>query len=310
MRWVMYDASGVDRLGLIVDEDQIHGLHPDLSLVGLLRDGDERMHAAASEAISDPHDVRPLDGAILRAPLQPPSIRDFVGFLDHLKNALRGRPLDGTWQERPGFYFSNVAAVIGPLEPVPVPPGSSMFDFELEVGAVIGRGGSDLHPDTAAGHIAGYLIFCDWSARDLQLAEGPLMLGPAKGKDSANTLGPVFVSADELEPWRRGTSFHLEMEAWVNDARVGHGYLDQMDWSFGELAAYASRGTRLVPGDVLGSGTVPTGCLLERFALDAEGFRGWLQPGDSVRLTVEQLGTLTQEIVESRSPVHALRRLG
>jgi 2-keto-4-pentenoate hydratase/2-oxohepta-3-ene-1,7-dioic acid hydratase in catechol pathway len=213
--------------------------------------------------------------------------------------------INETWLEIPGFYFSNVAAVVGPFDPVPIAPGCEQFDFELEVAAVIGRAGSNLHPDEADDHIVGFTIFNDWSGRDLQIYEMQLGLGPTKGKDSANTLGPMLVTKDELEPFRRGNSYHLEMTAWVNDDEIGHGYMDQMDWSWGEMIAYASRGTRLLTGEVIGSGTVPTGCLFEHFAAGADDFRGFLKPGDIVTFEVEQLGRLRQLVTESL-PVHRL----
>jgi 2-keto-4-pentenoate hydratase/2-oxohepta-3-ene-1,7-dioic acid hydratase in catechol pathway len=198
--------------------------------------------------------------------------------------------------------------VIGPNEPVAISPGSERFDYELEVAAVVGRGGSDLDPETAADHIAGYTIFCDWSARDLQVHEMKLGLGPAKGKDSATSLGPAFVTADELAPYASGNSFKLDMRVYVNDEETGGGSMDQMDWSWGEVLAYASRGTQLNPGDVIGSGTVPTGCLFEHFSLSGggDGFRGWLKPGDRVRLWIEQIGEIEHEVVAG-PPVHRLR---
>jgi hypothetical protein len=163
--------------------------------------------------------------------------------------------LERVWHEIPLFYFTNVAAVVGPYDPVPISPGCSWWDYELEVGAVIGREVANVSPDEAADAIAGFTIFGDWSARDLQFREMAGMLGPAKGKDGATTLGPMLVTVDELEPYRRGGSYHLEMKGYVNDELVSHGWMDQMDWSWADMAAFASRGTRLVPGEVIGSGT-------------------------------------------------------
>lgn len=309
MKWVTYDAEGTDRLGLVVD-DEIRGLAEGLSLLDLLGDDGERIAEAGQEATSNPSDVRAFAGATLRAPLQPPSIRDFLCFLEHLRNCRKAADmgdLDEGWQQIPAFYFSNTAGVIGSGEQVPISPGSERFDFELEAAAVIGKPGSDLDPGTAADHIAGYTILCDWSARDLQVAEMKLGLGPAKGKDSRNSLGPAFVTADEFAPYASGNSFAVDMRVSVNDEHVGGGSMDQMDWSWGEIAAYASRGTRLRPGDVLGSGTVPTGCLLEHLGLQgAADFRGWLKPGDRVRLVIDHIGALEHEIVAGPS-VHRLR---
>jgi 2-keto-4-pentenoate hydratase/2-oxohepta-3-ene-1,7-dioic acid hydratase in catechol pathway len=192
---------------------------------------------------------------------------------------------------------------------VRISPGCEQFDYELEVAAIIGRGGSDIAPDDAWSHIAGFMIFCDWSARDLQLAEMALNLGPAKGKDGANTLGPALVTVDELVDHRSGGSYALAMRGWVNDELVSEGSMDQMDWHWADIVAYASRGCDLVAGDAICSGTVPTGCLMEHYASNGpDKFRGWLHPGDVVRLEVEGLGEVRQE-VHPAVPVHPLRTL-
>ncbi|MHA6783063.1 fumarylacetoacetate hydrolase family protein [Pseudonocardia saturnea] len=198
------------------------------------------------------------------------------------------------------FYFSNPAAVRGPGDEIPLSPGYR-FDYEVEVAAVIGRAGSDLRPDQAERHIAGYTVLCDWSARDLQAVEAPMGFGPVKGKDGATSLGPVLVTPDELEPYRNGRGFDLAMSATVNGHPVGGGTWADIHWSFGQMLAYASRGTQLVPGDVIGSGTVGNGCLLERS--DRPDAHPWLRPGDVVDTTVEGIGTLTGRIVEGTAVV-------
>lgn len=309
MRWVMYRAeAGDERAGLVLD-GAIHGLDAGSRVIDLLGDDGERMDSAAQQAREKPTEVVPFDRAVLGPPVRPGQIRDCLTFLDHLRNARAaiGGEIDPAWEEIPAFYFSNTTGVIGPREPVAISPGCEQFDYELEVGAVIGREGGDLHPDEAASYIAGFMIFCDWSARDLQFHEMRLGLGPSKGKDGANTLGPMLVTADELEPYKAGPSYHLEMTGYVNGEKVSHGFMDQMDWSWGEVLSYASRGTRLLPGEVIGSGTVPTGCLVEHFAVDGpDKFRGWLQPGDVVRLEVQELGAIEHEILPPK-PVHRLR---
>lgn len=308
MRWVMYQSSsGAECAGLVMD-GKIHGLGEGSSVIDLLGDDGEKMDAAAELAREKPHEVVDLDGARLGPPVRPRQIRDFLTFLDHLRNARKaiGGEIDQAWNEIPAFYFSNTAAVVGPYDPVEISPGCERFDYELEIAAIIGKEGSDLHPDEAAEHIAGFTIFNDWSARDLQMHEMKLTLGPSKGKDGANTFGPMLVTPDELEPYRKGNSYHLEMRAYVNDEQVSQGYWDQMDWSWGEIISYASRGTKVLPGDAICSGTVPTGCLIEHFAVDPDNFRGWLKPGDIVRLEVDQLGSTRQEVLPSR-PVHRLR---
>lgn len=307
MRWVIYvNGDGERRAGLVVGES-IHGLESGTTVEGLLDDG-EAMATAAVRATTAPAEVIDLDGADLRAPLRPTQVRDFLTFLDHLRNARGGPDADigEIWEQMPAFYFSNVAAVIGPHDPVPISPGAEQFDFELEVAAVIGRPGSNLRPDEAADHIVGFTIMCDWSARDIQYREMAFGLGPAKGKDGATTIGPMLVTVDELEPYRVDGTYDLGMRAWIGDEQVTDGSMAQMDWSWGEMLAYASRGTTLLTGDVIGSGTVPLGCLVERARTEGDAFRGWLQPGDVVRLEVDELGSIAQEIV-SAPPLHRLR---
>jgi len=309
MKWVMHrmDANE-ERAGLVVD-GHVHLLPEPTRVIDLLGDDGEKMAEAADLALADPVSVVPYDEAELGAPIQPPQLRDFLTFLDHLRNVRSAftDQLPETWEQIPAFYFSNVTGVVGPTDPVAIYPGCTWFDYELEIAAIIGRPGRDLHPDTAADHIAGFTILCDWSARDLQMQEMSLNLGPAKGKDGANTLGPMLVTPDELELHRSGNSYHLEMSAYVGDQRISHGWMDQMDWSWGEILAYASRGTELRSGEAIGSGTVPTGCLFEHFALQGpDEFPGWLEPGDVVRLEVQELGATRQE-VQPAPPVIRLR---
>jgi fumarylacetoacetate (FAA) hydrolase len=184
--------------------------------------------------------------------------------------AQRGLEMAPEWYQLPVFYFSNPAAVHGPDDTIPFPAESSAWDYELEAAVVIG----------AEGRIAGFTILNDWSARDLQKMEMAVGLGPAKGKDFATSLGPVVVTPDELGDLR------LEMVARVNGEERSRGNLGDINWSWDELVAHAGRNTRLVAGDVLGSGTVGTGCILEH----ADG--RWLQPGDEVELEIEGIGVL------------------
>lgn len=302
MRWIRYRSGAGPRLGL-VENDTISGLESPTSLLDLIAN-DDALQAAGERARNAPSEVINYEAASLLAPFIPTSIRDFACFIEHLKNApLRDgseRPVDGVlsiYERIPCYYFGNPAAVIGPHDEVEIAPGSSKFDLELEVAAVIGRPGKNIPPHEADAHIAGYTIFCDWSARDHQALARPSGMGGQKGKDCANTIGPMFVTADELEPYRQDHSFDLEMTAYVNDELVGGGSLSQMAWSFGECISWASRGVPVRTGDIYGSGTVPTSCLLERSALDGEDFRGYLKPGDVVRMRVEKLGELRQTIV-------------
>ena len=195
-----------ERAGLLSD-GAVHGLRGAARLLDLLGDGGGRLAEAAASALADPAEVVSQDEASLRAPIPvPPSIRDFMAFEDHIGNIQRsrGRDVEPGWYQLPVFYFTNPAAVHGPADDVAISPGSQRFDYELEVAAVIGREGRDLSPEQAEGHIAGYLILSDWSARDLQEAEMTQRLGPAKGKDSATSLGPALVTPDELAHLSQG----------------------------------------------------------------------------------------------------------
>jgi fumarylacetoacetate (FAA) hydrolase len=208
--------------------------------------------------------------------LNPPSVRDFYAFEQHVKTARASRGLEvpQEWYEIPVFYFSNPAAVYGLGDEIPRPPDTNELDYELEVAAIIG----------ADGQIGGFTVMNDWSARDLQRAEMRVGLGPSKGKDFATSLGPIVVTPDEFDG-SRGT-----MVARVNGEERSRGELADMHHTWEAIAAHAARNTRLLPGDVLGSGTVGTGCILEL------GDGRWLQPGDVVELEVEGIGILRNTI--------------
>ena len=291
----------------MVDKGVVHAQSPGTKLLDLLRHGADLV-VEGERLIADAAESFPLDEVQLRAPIpEPPSIRDFYAFEEHATNArrTRGLSLDPDWFELPVFYFSNPASVVGPYDPVPIAPGSQRWDYELEVAAVIGRPGSDLDPDSAESHIAGYCVMADFSARDLQAREMRLSLGPAKGKDTATSLGPWLVTPDELEANRSGERFELAMTAGVNGVEYSSGSLGDIYWTFGQMISYASRGTTVRPGDIIGSGTVGEGCILELSALHGTDRYPWLEAGDTVRLEVQGLGVLEHEIVPASRPVPA-----
>ena len=310
MRWVTFrrGADGDDRVGLIVDS-QVHALPAGETLLGLLGDDGERLAQAGERARTNPTDVLSLDSVTLRAPVPlPPTVRDFYAFEQHVKTArqTRGLEMDPDWYELPVFYFSNPYAVGGDGEDIAIPPGSAELDFELEVAAIIGRGGSDLTPQQGEESIAGFCVMNDWSARDVQRREMKLSMGPVKGKDFATTLGPMLVTPDEIEDARSGRAYDLTMTATVNGREYSRASLAEIFWSFGEMISYASRGTRVQTGDVIGSGTCGTGCILELALVHGGDAYPWLQPGDEVVLSVDRLGSIRNRIVAG-APLRPLR---
>lgn len=232
------------------------------------------------------------------APFPVTSLRDFYAFEQHVKTcrAHRGLGMVPQWYEVPVFYFSNPAAVLGDGDPVFAPAGSAALDYELELAAVVGRAARDLPADDSAlDCLAGFTVMNDWSARDLQRAEMAVGLGPSKSKDFATTLGPRIVHLDTLRDCYRDGRLHLEMTAVVNGREYSRGDAGSMHWTWPQVLAHASRDADLRPGDVIGSGTVGTGCILER---TPEAVGGWLKPGDVVELTIERLGTLQNHVIE------------
>ncbi len=234
----------------------------------------------------------------LRSPIpRPPTLRDFYGFEDHVKaaRARRGLEMPPEWYEFPAFYYSNPTVIYGPGDDVPRPAYTTALDFELEIACVIGQSGTDIPENEAESYIAGYTIMNDWSARDIQQREMKIGLGPAKAKDFATSLGPWLVTRDELEdrlvlPGK----FRLEMSATVNGKLLSNTNMEGMHWTFPQMIARASQSVELHPGDVIGSGTAGTGCILE---LGTEVHR-WLEPGDQVELRIERLGALTNKVIQ------------
>ncbi|MFZ1993693.1 MAG: fumarylacetoacetate hydrolase family protein [Solirubrobacteraceae bacterium] len=298
MRIARVEIDGAPRAAIVAaDGASVTVLGPQVDVLDLLTGDPRSLEGRTSE--------RALDEVRLLAPIDPPAIRDFSVFEQHIEGIMMGagNPIPESWYASPFCYFSNPGAVTGPGEEVPLPPGCRDLDLELEVAAVIGRAGRNLTPQEASSHIAGYTIFNDWSARDLQFEEMKLGLGICKGKDFANTFGPWIVTPDELEPFRTGDRLDLDLRATVNDRQLGDDTLANMAWSFEELVAYASRGTWIRPGDVLGSGTCGSGCLIELRGRNGADGHPWLAPGDTVSLTVQGIGTLTNTVVSGIDPV-------
>lgn len=295
-------SGSIERLGALIDGVIVEvgpaEADPNLpsTLAGALADWERRrpLLEAVTAAGGPHHD--PAEVEFLPPIARPGSFRDFYAFEQHVKTARAGRGLEmiPEWYEIPAFYFSNPAVMVGDGEPVAAPPGCAELDFELEIGAVIGRQGRDLDAATAEAHIAGYCVLNDWSARDLQRQEMKVGLGPAKGKDFATGLGPWLVTPDELLDRRSGKGYDLAMSCHRNGKEISRGNWKDIHYSFGEMLARASAGVTLYPGDVIGSGTVGTGCILE---LGADRAAGWLAPGDMLELEIERLGVLRTPII-------------
>jgi 2-keto-4-pentenoate hydratase/2-oxohepta-3-ene-1,7-dioic acid hydratase in catechol pathway len=272
---------------------------------------DERMRADESAA-------HPLSEVVLRAPLDPASVRDFVAFEEHVEGVsagVEGRShVADEWYEAPTFYFTNPHTISGPFDELR-PPVTERLDFELEVAVIIGgvdgSDGSNLDSDAARRHIFGYTIMNDWSARDLQGREMKVRLGPAKGKDFGMTLGPWIVTADELADYQDDEGFlAVRAEVFVNGELIGHDLVSNAGWPFDEFVMYASRNSRVVPGDVLGSGTVGNGgCLAELWGRNGSVTPPALREGDEVRMVVEGVGELINRVGASVAapPVPAAR---
>lgn len=309
MRFVTFDSGGTEQGGVVAGE-AVHPLPAGTTVLDLVRLGLpaalEAGQAALGAAPLALSDVR------LRPPLQPPSVRDFMAFEEHVEGALRsvvpGGQVVQEWYDAPAFYFTNPHALVGAYDDVPVPPGSAQLDFELEVAAVVGRDGRDLTPEQARDHIFGYAVFNDWSARDLQRREMRVGLGPCKGKDFASTLGPWIVTADELEAFRDPDGLlALTMTVEVNGTQVGRDVLSHMAWPFEDLLAYASRGAWVRAGDVLGSGTCGGGgCLAELWGRNGRQEPPPLRPGDVVTMHVEGSGRISNRVVAG-PPAPAVR---
>ena len=280
MRLVTYRGEdGNARVGEL-DGAEVHPLSAPSMIDWLAGEGRERTGEAAA-AVAEVTLLAPVPA--------PPSVRDFFAFEGHVRVGFerRGLPVPPAWYDAPVFYFSNPASIRGPGEPVPKPDATSILDFELEIAAVIGAGGT----------IAGFTLFNDWSARDVQAVEMTVMLGPHKGKDFATSLGPWIVTPDEL-PYEDGR-LALEATVSVNGRELSRTNAAEQHWPWPALVDHAARDTRLVPGDVIGSGTLNGGCLLELGPLDGERF---LEPGDVVALEAPGFGRLESLVTRPARP--------
>ncbi|MEO8906533.1 MAG: fumarylacetoacetate hydrolase family protein [Microbacteriaceae bacterium] len=305
MKIATWTHDGVERAGFVVD-DRAYALPAGITVLDLVRGGLGAALETGRALIADAAST-PLADVRLLPPLQPPAMRDFVAFEEHVEGVVKSVSGDDAgvgaeWYEAPTFYFTNPHTLRATGDEIAAPSGSHALDFELEVAAVIGAvegsDGSSLSPRAAHEHIFGYTILNDWSARDLQSREMKVSLGPCKGKDFANTLGPWIVTADVFEALYDDEGFlPIAVSVLINGVEFGRDLLSNMGWPFAELVAYASRDSRVVPGDVLGSGTAGTGCLAEAWGRNGAQTPPPLQPGDVVRMDVEGIGTIENRVV-------------
>lgn len=268
-----------------------HGALPS-TMISFLEKSDEYMKIISKIGTPE-RGIYHITDVELCAPLpNPGSIRDFYAFEQHVKTARgrRGLEIVPEWYDIPVFYFTNHRAVIGPEEAVVCPGATKKLDYELEIACVIGKEGKNISSEQAHEYIFGYCIMNDWSARDLQAHEMKVGLGPAKGKDFATSLGPYIVTKDELDAYRNEDRYNLEMTANINGEQWSKGNFQDIYYTFAEMIERASQGVTLYPGDVLGSGTVGSGCILEL------GTERWLKAGDVVELKITSLGTLRNTV--------------
>lgn len=311
-----HDALAVLVDGLLYDMEY---LHPDLpNTMGLFLNYWEESYPVALEGVRMIEEGRiakgkgiPVDSVELLAPVPfPTSCRDGYAFRQHVEAARRNRnvPMIPEFDQYPVFYFTNHHSIKGPGDVPCMTDHFEKLDFELEAAIVICKHGRNIKAKEADDYIAGLMIMNDLSARRLQAEEMLLNLGPAKGKDFATTTGPWLVTLDELEAFEIaakenhvGKSWNVKMTCKVNGVQVSEGTLGDMDWTFAEIIERASYGVDLYPGDVIGSGTVGTGCFLELNGTgklnDAAYEEQWLQPNDVVEMEIEGLGTLTNTVV-------------
>jgi fumarylacetoacetate (FAA) hydrolase len=322
MKFVTFLNDNQEKLGIVVNQ-QVYDLRDCDSVIpcemgAFLQGGEAMMERAriVEEKLKDGVlNIRPENQVELLAPVpHPTSCRDGYAFRQHVAAARRNRgvPMIPEFDQYPIFYFTNHNAIYGPGELQCMPDHFNKLDFELEAAIVIGKRGRNIPASNADSYIAGYMIMNDMSARTLQMEEMLLNLGPAKGKDFATVIGPWLVTPDELEPYKVdakdghvGNAYNLEMLCRVNDIEVSRGNMADMDWTFAEIIERVSYGADIFPGDVIGSGTVGTGCFLE---LNGTGLLNdksyqtqWLQAGDTVEMEITGLGKLTNTIIEEET---------
>ena len=333
MKLVTFKNINGNRLGIytngkIYDSQAHNNTLPD-NMLSLLNGGEASMDAMRKAELEINEGKTNLEGlaysdSILQAPItNPTSCRDGYAFRQHVAAARRNRnvPMIAEFDEYPIFYFTNHNAIQGPGDILCMPDHFQKLDFELEVAVVLGKKGRNIKAENADEYIAGYTIMNDMSARTLQMEEMLLNLGPAKGKDFSTVIGPYMITPDELQSYlipaknnHTGNNHNLAMKCWVNGIEVSSGSVGDMDWTFAEIIERCAYGVDIWPGDVIGSGTVGTGCFLELNGtglLNDKSFQPqWLKANDVVEMEITGLGKLTNTIkaVETDWSILALKK--
>lgn len=300
----------------LVKKDSLINLNEffgDISLVDLIKKDNwksETLKKIDEEKLVTHH----INDVNLLAPIpNPNSLRDAYAFRQHVETSRKNRGLEmiKEFDEFPVFYFSNHNAIYGPQDEIKCMPSHfEKLDFELEIAIVIGKEGRNLKANEASSYIAGYMIMNDVSARGLQMKEMKLNLGPAKGKDFASVIGPYLVTPDEIkdkliDKEGHGSIYDLKMSCFLNNQLVSEGNFKDMNWTFEQIIERVSYGTTIYPGDIIGSGTVGTGCLLELNGTgkikDSNYNEVWLKEGDVVKMKIDKLGEISNKIVSESS---------
>lgn len=303
MKLVRYEHNGFAHVG-VIQYDQIHSLDAGVDVLEILNlPRRERDYLQARSGRMHRVDI---DKVRLLPPVEPRAMRDFVSFEAHIAGMKKTEGGTGAipeqWYQAPTFMFMNPWSLTGVNDDI-VPPADCVdLDFELEMAAVIRKQARDVSAKDASDYIGGYLILNDWSARDIQRNEMKVGLGPSKGKDFANTIGPWLTTSDELDERREGDRYDLAMKVWVNGTLIGEDNAKNLSWSFEEMVAHASRGAIVGAGDVLGSGTCSQGALAEFWSRAGKQEIPPLKTGDTVKLGIELLGSIENTIGAPNPP--------
>ena len=299
MKLVSYIYDSKQSFGHYVDSNTIIDIASKLNFTNILDVVSNNQQIVADYIKSKDALVLNNSDVKILPPIYPRSLRDAYAFRQHVETSRKNRGLDmiEEFDDFPVYYYSNADAIMGPGDVRINSLFMNKLDFELEVAILIGKEGIDISCSEADDYIAGFMIMNDFSARDLQMAEMKLNLGPAKGKDFATSIGPYIVTPDEIKDQttktKYGNKYSLGMECFINSQKISGDNLENMSWTFAQIIERISQGTKIFPGDVIGSGTCATGCFLE---LNQSNSERWLQKEDIIELKVESLGSLINTI--------------